>query len=419
MLLDVIESASSHRRSSSFSKVSNRVDDIPGAHPCTTAESRYIYMKMRPASTARCDDINGAAPASLSYSTSFFGGGSSDSSSSNNINSSNSSSRHIGGTAIGNGWKAEERTRNLSNDDIPFSKPRKSVGFVTTRCTDPLSPAYSLPTVSISKNYTFDASATQIGSACQTVDEHRLKMKTRDVMSISDIAGTRPAPLYRFPQRKTSMDISDLEGARPRHAPERTGHVDPILNVKDINGDGLFKSSRVADPLSPRYRYDVVEAAGGSKAPGYSIVASSVVRSGEDGEFIGKVDGSHSRVLHKARARGPIDNSLQTRDLGESASPSRGHRVFPPADARRQIRNTNHVADIEGTAIRERATTFAHASHRHANPLAPVYGRAETDDFAVKSRSAEWASKRREPLFVYGQIENSTQEISAVKNLPK
>jgi hypothetical protein len=57
-------------------------------------------------------------------------------------------------------------------------------------------------------------------------------------------------------QARDNMRTDDIAGARPlQHAREVSRDADG-LNVKDINNDGIFKTTRTVDPLNPVYFYD-------------------------------------------------------------------------------------------------------------------------------------------------------------------
>jgi hypothetical protein len=108
-------------------------------------------------------------------------------------------------------------------------------------------------------------------------------LPTRDSISVADIAGSATRSIRSRSLPRHPGDYSDVEGSSPHWIPEhryaffdlfcsgRCGLVltkieirrrrrdpprDP-LTVADINGDGQFRSTRVTNPLSPRYTYDI------------------------------------------------------------------------------------------------------------------------------------------------------------------
>jgi hypothetical protein len=355
MLLDVIESAgsrSSKRLTASPGRSTNRVDDIPGACVGSTAEARILQFTQKPHTQLDVSDIRGTRPAPIIPST------------------------------------VSRPSYALMTQDIPHAQPKKHNNFKTERQTDPLNPSYTLPRVAV-----------------RPVTPP--KSPARAIMEISDIDGTAPAPLYRFSQRKTSMDMEDIEYATPGWKPVYRRRQSPSksMDVKDINGDGVFKTQRTVDPQSPRYRYDVASSFASAVQAGQSMPSSLTL-----GGTIGSVHGNHTKQLHRERVRGPTDNSLRTDDV-EHCAPGEGHhvpRTFPRSDVRRQVRNINFIADIDGTHAKTNHGTFAVGTQRHTDPLQPTYGRPET--IAPEVGRTRWREKQDRLT--------RTAEIEAVRNLP-
>lgn len=127
------------------------------------------------------------------------------------------------------------RDNTMRVDDIDGAVPTPYT-FVTKREVDPLVPKYKLPSY-------------------QPAPDAPPKF-VRDSYNVSDIAGTKPKPLFRFQQRNST--VNDIEGAQPGWKPrhQRVRHEsNPIthqFNVRDITDTG-FKSTRVTDPLRPQY----------------------------------------------------------------------------------------------------------------------------------------------------------------------
>lgn len=127
------------------------------------------------------------------------------------------------------------RDNTMRVDDIDGAVPTPYT-FVTKREVDPLVPKYKLPSY-------------------QPAPDAPPKF-VRDSYNVTDIAGTKPKPLFRFAQRNST--INDIEGAQPGWKPrhQRVRHEsNPIthqFNVRDITDTG-FKSTRVTDPLRPQY----------------------------------------------------------------------------------------------------------------------------------------------------------------------
>jgi hypothetical protein len=151
----------------------------------------------------------------------------------------------------------------LQTDDILGARPQ-CVKFTTNRLgTNPLNPSYSLQKV-------------------EFVAPQPTRF-VRDQMSIDDIEGSRPLKRKSETVRtRAVMDISDIEGTKaafgnsikPR---ERTAYDN--MNYRDVTHD-VFKTSRHVNPLLPSY----------------------TVRDDKGGlAQIGPVEGSHSCVLPPER----------------------------------------------------------------------------------------------------------------------
>jgi len=257
-------------------KKSNQTSDIPGA----SVPKAYKFTN-KPDYGCRVDDIEGARPMKL------------------------------------------ERTSNAISritdcSDIDGAQPMPH-GFKTIRFTDPLNPTYNLSVVK-----------PEPAPALRFLGDRN---------NPGDIAGARPAALYKWQQRKT-MNLNDIEGAQAGWKPKHKRHNGPPrdnINVLDIIG-GQWKSKRVTDPLNPVH-----------------IIHGLVI---EDDKR------SRPRELPKKR-NGP--NLMLTRDI-PGAYPG-----WVPPDQRkvRQVRPTNQTNDITGA----QADSYKHGirTKRISNPLDPFY----------------------------------------------
>jgi hypothetical protein len=78
----------------------------------------------------------------------------------------------------------------------------------------------------------------------------------RDSMYNDDVEGAHPASYKSDRPPRDIMRIDDIPGTRPvRQIRELSRHFDS-MNVRDINTDGIFKTTRTVDPLDPVYQYD-------------------------------------------------------------------------------------------------------------------------------------------------------------------
>ncbi|KAJ9468491.1 hypothetical protein DIPPA_27541 [Diplonema papillatum] len=224
------------------------------------------------------------------------------------------------------------RRRNdfhLNCNDIPHTSP-ESKAFHTARTGDPLVPTYTLP----SFKYRPHTPTKQLATTNYT----------------EDIDGARSQPLFRWPIRDTmsascTVLCSTLASTRSkRMAPGLS------LTTRDINHpEGLpgFKTSRVTDPLSPKYRV--------SAAPCSDSILS----------LHGQ---NHPRRLPKGKDASFASLSLKTTDIvGTAPLPN---VPFPPV--RRHWRKTCDISDIGFTAPSTKHSS-KNNSARATNPTNPSY----------------------------------------------
>lgn len=220
----------------------------------------------------------------------------------------------------------------LRVDDIDGAQP-KPYTFKTTRNVDPLVPTYQLPSV-------------------QHADAVIPKF-TRDSFDVSDIAGTRPKPKFRFQQRPEKEPVKGATpGWRPAH--QRARRDGPPLNmmfdVSDIT-DTRFKSQRENCPLRPSYKINGMTVTDDLK---YTTPKALPAPANHD------------------------YYSLQTHDIeGAQCGWRPPHECQPPMEDRRHFRNTNFIGDIAGA----QPDTVKHAmrTERVVNPLNPVYKSLDGD----------------------------------------
>jgi len=284
---------SKHERAASLSFVgrgSNDVSDIEGARP-TQKMNRFTK---KPNYTYDISDIQGTRPLPLHRET-------------NSVD------------------------YTLKHDDIEGSRPRGAThqNVRAKNPVDPLVPNYKLPTYELPPDGT--------------------PKFLRDTLDVTDIDGTRSKPLYKFPTRE-NFEVRDIEGAeagwKPRHKRvQAEGQPRNIMEVADINQQGVKKSQRCTDPLRPVH-----------------FINGMVVK--DDMKY------TMPRRLPPKRD-GPFF-PLTTKDI-EGAYPgwTPPHAMQPPLEQRRHFRNTNFVGDIAGA----QSDTVMHCikTNRVTNPLNPAY----------------------------------------------
>jgi hypothetical protein len=210
-------------------------------------------------------------------------------------------------------------------DDIEGAQPRRNQ-FKTTRHVDPLVPSYSLPA---------------------TEDRPPTPPKfMRDAYNTTDIAGTSPAPLYKWAPRDT-MNVGDIAGTQSRtHIYEkRRGGVPESMDVSDITG-AKWKTGRVTNPLAPEHTIHGIRVA-------------------DD-------DSRMKPKPLKPQRNGPTLN-LNTGDI-EGANPGwkpKHHMAGVPEERRRHFREMNKTADIPGAAVGTLKRNIV--TNRVVDPVDPVY----------------------------------------------
>jgi len=145
-------------------------------------------------------------------------------------------------------------------------------------------------------------------------EEWRRGLPERSLTRADDIEGTRALPLHRGPTRD-HLDYSDVPlstaGSRPARVRDPRSHPGPLY-AADINGSRL-RFAREPAPALP---------------------------------------GAAPRRAVLERLRGPVDMTLDTRDVG--AVPGDPHDRGVPRRSDRWTRNPNDVADVDGAQPRPR-----------------------------------------------------------------
>ena len=137
----------------------------------------------------------------------------------------------------------------MSVDDIEGAKPRIQRQLPhSNRMTNPLNPQYQLPTkeeppIPVPKFIRDNISVDDIQGAHSK--SYQTDKPPRDIMNINDISGAHP--------RKRILTL-DADGTC--NGLKLTNTCSRSLQVKDINNDGIFRTTRVTNPLNPVYIYD-------------------------------------------------------------------------------------------------------------------------------------------------------------------
>ena len=125
----------------------------------------------------------------------------------------------------------------MSVDDIDGAKPRINWNLPhSNRHTNPQNPVYKMPT---------------------KPEEPAPEVKfVYDGFNFDDIPGVHPKSYKTDKPPRDIFKVDDLPGAKPKISTTKFDPQNRILDVSDINNDGLFHTRRRLDPQNPEYNYD-------------------------------------------------------------------------------------------------------------------------------------------------------------------
>ena len=172
----------------------------------------------------------------------------------------------------------------MSVDDIDGAKPYIPRNLPhSNRHTDPQNPVYQL--------------------SQKPEEPYPVTKFIYDGFSNDDIPGSHPKTYKTSKPPKDIMKTSDIYGARPRRYDEKFDPQNRILDVTDINDDGLFHTRRHLNPLNPEYKFD--------------------------GQTL-KADYGRPHTNYKTRTTGETDYSLKTSDIegAHADSQTQWYRTF-------------------------------------------------------------------------------------------
>ncbi|GMI02962.1 hypothetical protein TrLO_g8767 [Triparma laevis f. longispina] len=258
----------------------------------------------------------------------------------------------------------------LKHDDIEGSRPRGATHKQarSNNPVDPLMPNYKLPSYELPPDPT--------------------PKFLRDSLNVGDIDGTRSKPLYRFPTRE-NVSVIDIEGAqagwKPRHKRvQKEGKARDLMEVADINMQGVKKTQRCTDPLRPVH-----------------FINGMVVQD----------DMTHTMPKKLPPKRDGPFFPLTTKDI-DGAWPGwcPPHAMQPPLEQRRHFRNTNFVGDIAGA----QSDTVQHCirTNRVTNPLNPAYTSLDGDPMQIDQNKSK-ATLEAEASLRYAEENSRRQENEA------
>ncbi|KAL4486450.1 hypothetical protein ABPG72_018404 [Tetrahymena utriculariae] len=254
-------------------------------------------------------------------------------------------------------------------DDIEGAQAKKK--FVTSRNTNPLSPVYVLPT-----------------SAYIAPLENKF---IRDTLYVKDIEGATAKPDTRYFKERNVNPYTEVEGSRPR---QRFIPKDKVnsLEVKDINNDGIFKTTRTTNPLDPKYNL--------------STLLKSDMNLQQEIQDYGFIDGSKSRIRHPSLNK-EKSFSLNTKDILGAHANAIPEKFVNLNNTRKDFISTNKIDDIPGA---QKSTLIkGMITKRCVDPNVPQYsfpGHTEAYSKPIIKRNR-----------VYSQMSQNSQENDQQRNL--
>ena len=225
----------------------------------------------------------------------------------------------------------------LINEDINGAKPSINKFKTVRKPTNPLTPEYILPKVEMKPPSP--------------------KRFIRDAIDVSDIEGTRPrkvdliqelnAKNQSLGRKFEKKPLDEIPGTRPRKMFIPKDGID-ILDVKDINSFRQFKTTRLVNPLEPKY-----------------IVGDENKQKIE----IGEIEKNRSKILHPNLEKDK-DFNLKTGDINGAWADTHAD-LFLRRNERRDHRDNMITKDISGAMVGSLKKGIE--SLRHTNPIWPKY----------------------------------------------
>ncbi len=214
--------------------------------------------------------------------------------------------------------RMREMTRSsgsLRTDDIVGAKAKQPL---RPRDTNPLDPKYQLPSYEeeppLPHRFTRPSLIIDDIEGTRTVDP-RLRIQTRDAISVSDIEGTYPKALTKARQGV---------------------HFDP-LETGDICS-AAFRTQRIVDPQNPQYVVSRVSNSFLAASDDWDA-KDARAHGGESVMRVGHIDGTKPKPVRKPKPK-DLQFSLRTDDV---LAPSN------PKPERKQLIIMNYNGDIDGS----------------------------------------------------------------------
>lgn len=242
----------------------------------------------------------------------------------------------------------------MNHDDIEGSKPRIFRQLPhSNRMLNPVDPKYDWP-----NKQNIDWSKWS-----SAVDENPPFI--RDHMKNDDVEGASPMTYKTDKPPKDIMKVDDISGSRPAKRMREMRNGIDTMNVKDINNDGIFRTTRVTNPLNPVYKVNgmtIEDDFGKTKPPPKG-------RQGPDTQYdISDIEGTHSdcstKRYMKFKAPPPLeDDDFKSADILMIPSMKKQTREIEMQQQQRTMR---------GEKIRYYENRNLHAEYGTGDPIQAV-----------------------------------------------
>jgi len=265
-----------------------------------------------------------------------------------------------------------------TNDDIQFSRPiSRSTHATSQRCTDPLNPAYRLPS---STAVPVPAPSTAARDVLWTLPQPNWKPDTRTMVPLTDAEKYGRQHLFRKEvASRQSMVSADITGPQFRCESPMTRHTDPLRPTYIYDGGQIEE----VNPKRPHYGSMFTR----SPAENFSMRTDDILT---EAVFTRE----YPKELIKTRVANRTDDILGAQANTWCAYP----RLWKHKDPAQTVeKTTNRVIDIDGAVASTAGQGPPLYRRRHQAVEAAKHAPAPRSAAASASRAADIASVQALP----------------------